>query len=979
MKTTQLLGIALLAISLGLSGCGEIETPVEPTPDPKPEEIKSEITIDADIITNGLSFTSATGEKSISFTTNEDWTLSIATTQNGDAWCSASTTSGTKGNVNVKFSVTENTSYDDRSVSVTIKSGTASKTFTITQKYAEALLLTTNKYELSQEGGTIEIEVKANIDYEMEIAESAKDWITEATTRALSTYKHSLNIATNEEVEKREGEIYFKSGDEVEIVKVYQSGAGPLILLSSNEYYASSVGETITIDIRSNCEYDIVMPNVDWIKNVPETKAMSSHTLKYEISPNEIHENRDALIIFREIKGSISDTLHIIQGQKDAILLSQKEVEINFTGGTIEVKLESNTDYEIIMPENGWVTECNTRTFTTQTKTFSVSENNNADNRSCHIVFQSVNKSTADTLIINQKGKSDYLFFEEDIAYCSSRGDIEKIKIHSDMAYELSWAEGCPSWIDHWTKDTDGVSIQLNENTSVKNRSTQLFAKSRTLSDTLTIVQQGVNGIELTENSFEIDYIGDTVTFNIYANIDYNMIIPKVDWIKAEIIKQDEITTERTNLTYNSSTVQLIISALGASEGNRMEHIRFDDLHDSGYPQYDQILTIKQYKKFGNSYTMEEVYRLANISELEELSIEGEISRTDFNFLRKLAGGDIFYYAPNWTYYSPLYNSRKSGSGKLKKLDLSKATIVKNTIPSSSSVENQDDINWQTENTIDYYHFSSTMLETIVLPENLENINNNAFENCAELTNIILGGNIETIHYSSFNGCAKLKQITFPATVHVDFPEGGYYFLNGCCALTDLVFLGDFYWPKDADFNYYHPGLFRETQLTNLTIHGKTKHLPPYIFYGCEYLQDELVFNDTETLGERAFAWCSNVSKFTFNNSRFTTIGVAAFTGCKTMISFDVPTSVTRIEDNAFEYCFALETIIIPESVNYIGRGVFSSCNSLHTINCYSPIPPEIASTKYGDNITLYIPKGSLAAYEKSQWGLSFNNIVEME
>ena len=102
MKTSRLLGFAFWAISFGLLGCGEIEDPIEPTPDPKPEEVKSEITIDADIITNGLSFTSATGEKSISFTTNEDWTLSIATTQNGDAWCSASTASGTKGNANVK-------------------------------------------------------------------------------------------------------------------------------------------------------------------------------------------------------------------------------------------------------------------------------------------------------------------------------------------------------------------------------------------------------------------------------------------------------------------------------------------------------------------------------------------------------------------------------------------------------------------------------------------------------------------------------------------------------------------------------------------------------------------------------------------------------------------------------------------------------------------------------------------------------------
>lgn len=137
MKISQLLGFASLAISLGLLGCGEIENPVEPTPDPKPEEVKSEITIDADIITNGLSFTSEKGEKSISFTTNEDWTLSIAAVPSGDAWCTASATRGAKGNANVKFAVTENASYDDRSVSVTIKSGTASKSFSITQKCAE--------------------------------------------------------------------------------------------------------------------------------------------------------------------------------------------------------------------------------------------------------------------------------------------------------------------------------------------------------------------------------------------------------------------------------------------------------------------------------------------------------------------------------------------------------------------------------------------------------------------------------------------------------------------------------------------------------------------------------------------------------------------------------------------------------------------------------------------------------------------------
>ena len=188
MKTFR---FALFAILLCLSACSSGgDDPIEPTP--KPEVTKSEITIDSSIISNGLSFSNVAGDQSISFTTNENWTLSVASTTSGATWCTASATSGSKGTANVKFTVTENTDYDNRSVSVTIKSGTATKTFTISQKGVDALLVTTDKYEVSQEGGTIEIEVKANISYKMEISEKAKDWIKESSSRALTTNKHKL-------------------------------------------------------------------------------------------------------------------------------------------------------------------------------------------------------------------------------------------------------------------------------------------------------------------------------------------------------------------------------------------------------------------------------------------------------------------------------------------------------------------------------------------------------------------------------------------------------------------------------------------------------------------------------------------------------------------------------------------------------------------------------------------------------------------
>ena len=145
MKKVWFLLAMLVCVLASCSGGGE-DDPIIPTPNP--EVIKSEITIDSSIIANGLSFTHEKGEQSISFSTNENWTLSVASTTSGATWCTASSTSGTKGTANVKFTVTENTDYDNRSVSVTIKSGTASKTFTVSQKCADALLVTTDKYEV---------------------------------------------------------------------------------------------------------------------------------------------------------------------------------------------------------------------------------------------------------------------------------------------------------------------------------------------------------------------------------------------------------------------------------------------------------------------------------------------------------------------------------------------------------------------------------------------------------------------------------------------------------------------------------------------------------------------------------------------------------------------------------------------------------------------------------------------------------------
>ena len=385
-----------------LASCsdGGGEEPITPTPEP--EEVKTEITIDSGIISNGLSFDSTGGEQSVSFSVNADWTLSIASTTSGTTWCKASATSGSKGTANVKFTISENTDYEDRSVSVTIKAGTVSKTFTITQKGVDALLVTTTKYEVAQEGGQIEIEVKANIDYKMEISEEAKDWIQESSGRALTTYKHKLDIAMNEDAEKREGEITFKSGDKVEIVKVYQAG-GAILLLSQNEYNVSDKGDTISVDIKSNIDFGVQMPDVDWIIDEASSRGLSSHTLKYIVAANEGYDNRSAEIVFYDKNSDLKDTLKVVQAQKDAIILSEKEIVVGCEGETIEVKLSANVDFEVEMLEVDWINQVSSRALKEHILYFKVSENTGDKERKAEITFTNKESQLKDGVIINQK------------------------------------------------------------------------------------------------------------------------------------------------------------------------------------------------------------------------------------------------------------------------------------------------------------------------------------------------------------------------------------------------------------------------------------------------------------------------------------------------------------------------------------------------------------------------------------------------
>ena len=293
---------------------------------------------------NGLTFTSQSGSENIEFTCNGDWNVSVANTIGGETWCTVTPANGKAGEGGFTVNVVENKGYDDRNVTLTLTVGNIKKTIVVTQKQKDAILLTANKFELDNKGGKINLEVKTNINYTVTINETDKKWIKQVSsnTRALSSSTLTFNISPNEEYEKREGVIYITNGELTETVHVYQASGG-VVMLTKNEYFISDKEQTIAVDIKSNFNFEVKMPNVDWISIAPSTKSMSSHTLYYIISPNEEYDSRESEIIFYDKSNvKLADTLKIIQAQKDAIIISKKEYEVNSKENTIEFEVNSN-------------------------------------------------------------------------------------------------------------------------------------------------------------------------------------------------------------------------------------------------------------------------------------------------------------------------------------------------------------------------------------------------------------------------------------------------------------------------------------------------------------------------------------------------------------------------------------------------------------------------------------------------------------
>jgi len=200
--------------------------------------------------------------------------------------------------------------------------------------------------------------------------------------------------------------------------------------------------------------------------------------------------------------------------------------------------------------------------------------------------------------------------------------------------------------------------------------------------------------------------------------------------------------------------------------------------------------------------------------------------------------------------------------------------------------------------------FAASEMNYVVIGAGVEIIDQQAFENCFNLSRIILGSydpdygtlvasNLVSIGSYVFRGCKSLEDITIPDTVR---SIGSYAFRGS--AIYERSYTGVVYadnWLVDYNENLY----------SDVIVDDSTVGIANYAFNECKSLISIVLPSSVKIIGRAAFFKCVNLREIT------------------------LPETLEVIDDYTFYYCNALKITTLPPMLKSIGRSAFYKCGTV--------------------------------------------------
>lgn len=317
------------------------------------------------------------------------------------------------------------------------------------------------------------------------------------------------------------------------------------------------------------------------------------------------------------------------------------------------------------------------------------------------------------------------------------------------------------------------------------------------------------------------------------------------------------------------------------------------------------------------------------------------------------------------------------GDGELSYAEAQAVKSIGTVFSSKESITRFDELQYFTSLGslgMDAFYYC-THLESIVLPASVKSIGKYAFSWCSNLQRIVLSDALESIASMAFYQCSSLSEINLPTSLK---SIGSEAFLN-CTELVSVVIPGSVSSINgncfascyklnniqvDSSNPYYYSG-----DGCNAVVERKTNTL----IIGC---QSTVIPSTVVRIEEDAFTDCPLLTSIEIPNS-VTSIGGWAFSGCSGLTDLKLSDSLQEIGPYAFAYCTSLRSVEIPQSVTVIEEHAFDGCYSLKSVTSHITDVFATGSSAFLNcgNAKLYVQGDLIEQYQSTSDWKRFRNI----